>query len=152
MPGEEPAFDDAAETLVEGSQPGERLVHVEERIRLIFDRDGVFVERDPAVFAAVLRAASTTGFINQHVAHGDPRYSEEVRAVLPSRMCLRGQPEVRLVYEGGGAKCRVRAPGSELSVCDAWTRLGWQRMRWGSSMPCGSTIEPERRSSGPPAL
>jgi hypothetical protein len=64
-------------------EPRHRLVELQERVGLIVDGDVRVVERDAASIATALLRAAGLRAVDEHMAHGERRHGEEVRAIAP---------------------------------------------------------------------
>src|SRR5215831_6624124 len=94
---EEAALDDAREAFVDLGEVVQRLVELEQRLRIVRAVHESVVERDRTLRATALFGGSATRPVDEDVAHGDRRDAEEVRAVLPPGAFRPRELEVDLV-------------------------------------------------------
>ena len=111
--GEVAQLDDAAQSLVEGVQLGQRLVEREDVYDCALRADGDIVEPEHRDALSALLCVPPPRVVDQDLAHQPRRHSEEMRAVAQCQPIETHEPDVRLVHERRGLQCMVRRLVSE---------------------------------------
>ena len=125
--GEEAALHDTRQTLVHATKTVERFVERDQRFSTLGNGDRVRVavlekleRHGGAPLTAASRGLMLARIVDQDAAHRARRDREELSAIDPLRVCLSGEPHVRLVHDGGGGQRVTTRFGPQLSVRDAF--------------------------------
>jgi len=117
-PAEEAVLDHTCEARIKCGESGQRLIELQQRIRLIVSADVLLVETDVVLVAPSLQPPASLRSIDQDMPHRQRRDGEEVRTVTPLRLRLVDEFDVRLVDERGRRERAAASTYSKLSMGD----------------------------------
>ena len=99
-------------------EPLERLVELEQHVRLVLDGHGVVVEGHLAEGSAPLERGALSRAVHHDVAHGQRCQGEEMPAVAPLPPLPNAELEIGLVDQRGGRQGFVPNPGRDPPMGD----------------------------------